>query len=125
MSKIVYLYVKPLFPYYFLLIATMTKAMFVHSQQFLIIILFLCEVITLHKINAISLCNQVRVLSIIKFSVESRALLSCYDLEKIERIKRNKEIILILWKVMASHRKSMMIKKLLRVNKHSFGHRCN
>ena len=38
----------------------------------------------------ISLCNRVRELSIIKISVESRALLSCYDLEKIERIKRNK-----------------------------------
>ena len=55
MSKIVYLYVKPLFLYYFLLIATMTKAMLVNSQQFLIIILFLCEVITLDKINMISL----------------------------------------------------------------------
>ena len=39
----------------------------------------------------ISLCNQVRELSIIKISVESRALLSWYDLEGIkERIKRNK-----------------------------------
>ena len=55
MSKIVYLYVKPLFLYYFLLIATMTKTMFVNSQQFLIVILFICEVITLHKINMISL----------------------------------------------------------------------
>ena len=55
MSKIVYLYVKPLFLYYFLLIATMTKAMFVNSQQLLIIILFLCEVITLNKINMNSL----------------------------------------------------------------------
>ena len=55
MSKIVYLYVKPLFLYYFLLIAMMTKTKFVNSQQFLIIILFLCEVITLHKINMISL----------------------------------------------------------------------
>ena len=55
MSKIVYLYVKPLFPYYFLLIATMTRAMFVNPQQPLIIILFLCEVITLNKINMISL----------------------------------------------------------------------
>ena len=55
MSKIVYLYVKPLFPYYFLLIATMTKAMLVNSQQLLFIILFLCELITLHKINMISL----------------------------------------------------------------------
>ena len=50
MSKIVYLYVKPLFLYYFLLIATMTKTMFVNSQQLLFIILFICEVITLHKI---------------------------------------------------------------------------
>ena len=48
---IIYLYVKPLFPYYFLLIATMTKAIFANSQQLLIIILFLCEVITLNKIN--------------------------------------------------------------------------
>ena len=45
---------RPLFLYYFLLIATMTKTKFVNSQQFLIIILFLCEVITLHKINMIS-----------------------------------------------------------------------
>ena len=37
-------------------------------------------------------CNRVRELSIIKISVESRALLSCYDLEKIERIKRNKRV---------------------------------
>ena len=51
MSKIVYLYVKPLFLYYFLLIATMTKAIFANSQQLLIIILFLCEVITFNKIN--------------------------------------------------------------------------
>ena len=50
MSKIVYLYVKPLFLYYFLLIATMTKTMFVNSQQLLFIILFMCEVITLHMI---------------------------------------------------------------------------
>ena len=59
----------------------------------------------------ILLCNRVRELYIIKISVESRALLSCYDLEKIElRIKRNKEIIWILWRVMTSHIKSMMIK---------------
>ena len=38
----------------------------------------------------IPLCNRVRELYIIKISVESRALLSCYDLEKIERMKRNK-----------------------------------
>ena len=55
MSMIMYLYVKPLFPYYFLLIATMTKTMCVNPQQLLIIILFICEVITLHKINMISL----------------------------------------------------------------------
>ena len=29
---------------------------------------------------------------IIKISVESRALLSCYDLVKLERIKRNKRV---------------------------------
>ena len=40
----------------------------------------------------ISLCNRVRELSIVNISVESRALLSCYDLEKIERIKRNKRV---------------------------------
>ena len=51
MSKIVYLYVKPLFLYYFLLIATMTKTMFVNSQQLLCLILSMCEVITIHKIN--------------------------------------------------------------------------
>ena len=55
----------------------------------------------------ISLCNGVHELSIIKISVESRALLSCYDLEKIERIK---EFILILWIVMTSHIKSMRLK---------------
>ena len=42
---------KPLFPYYFLLIATMTKAMSANPQQLLIITLFLCEVITINKIN--------------------------------------------------------------------------
>ena len=52
----------------------------------------------------ISLCNRVCELSIIKISVESRALLSCYDFEKVERIK---EFILILWIVMASHIESM------------------
>ena len=55
----------------------------------------------------IPLCNQVREQSIIKISVESRALLCCYDLEKVERIK---EFILILWIVMTSHIKSMMLK---------------
>ena len=58
----------------------------------------------------ISLCNRVRELSIIKFSVESRALLSCYDLEKLEKIKRIKEFILILWIVMTSHIKGMRLK---------------
>ena len=52
----------------------------------------------------IPLCNQVRELSIIKISVESRALLCCYDLEKVERIK---EFILILFLVMTSHIESM------------------
>ena len=46
--------VKPLFLYYFLLIATMTKTMFVNSQQLLFILIFLCELITLHKIHMIS-----------------------------------------------------------------------
>ena len=45
----------------------------------------------------IPFCNRVRELSIIKISVESRALLYCYDLGKVERIK---EFILILWIVM-------------------------
>ena len=48
----------------------------------------------------ILLCNRVHELSIIKISVESRALLSCYDLGKVERIKG---FILILWLVMSSH----------------------
>ena len=52
----------------------------------------------------ISLCNRVHVLSIIKISVESRALLCCYDLEKVERTK---DFILILWIVIASHIESM------------------
>ena len=55
----------------------------------------------------ISLCIRVRELSIIKISVESRALLCCYDLEKVERIK---EFILILWIVINSHIESMMHK---------------
>ena len=58
----------------------------------------------------ISLCNQVCELSIIKISAESRALLSCYDLEEVERIKRIKEFILNLWIIMTSHIKSMMNK---------------
>ena len=52
----------------------------------------------------ISLCNRVRELSIIKISVESRALLCCYDLKGVERIK---EFILVLWLVMTSHIESM------------------
>ena len=40
----------------------------------------------------IPLCNRVYELYIIKISVESRALLSCYDLENTERIKRNKRV---------------------------------
>ena len=35
----------------------------------------------------ILLCNRVHELYIIKISVESRALLLCYDLEEVERIK--------------------------------------
>ena len=59
----------------------------------------------------ILLCNRVRELYTIKNSVDSRALLSCYDLEGIkERIKINKEIIWILWTVMTSHIKSVMDK---------------
>ena len=59
----------------------------------------------------ILLCNRVRELYIIKISFESRAWLSCYDLEGIkETIKRIKEIIMILWRVMTSHIKSMMNK---------------
>ena len=38
----------------------------------------------------IPLCNRVRELYIIKISVESRALLSCYHLKGIKRVKRNK-----------------------------------
>ena len=52
----------------------------------------------------ISLCNRVFVLSIIKISVELRALLCCYDIDKIERIK---EFILILWIVITSHIENM------------------
>ena len=52
----------------------------------------------------ISLRNRVRVLSIIKISVESRAFLCFYDLEKVERTK---ESILILWIVITSHIESM------------------
>ena len=40
----------------------------------------------------IPLCNRVRELSIIKISVESRALLSCHDLEKNRKYKKNKRV---------------------------------
>ena len=40
----------------------------------------------------ISFCNRVCELSIIKISVESRALLSCYDLEKNRKNKKNKRV---------------------------------
>ena len=40
----------------------------------------------------IPLCNRVRELYIIKITVESRTLLSCYDLGKIERINRNQRV---------------------------------
>ena len=52
----------------------------------------------------ISFCIRVRELSIIKISVESRALLCCFDLEKVERTK---EFILILWIVITSLIESM------------------
>ena len=55
----------------------------------------------------ISLCNRGCEISIIKISVESRAFLSCHDVEKVERIKGIKEFILILWIVMTSHIKSL------------------
>ena len=44
------------------------------------------------------------MLSIIKISVDSRALLCCYALEKVEIIM---EFILILWLVITSHIESM------------------
>ena len=40
----------------------------------------------------ISLCKRVRELSIIKISVESRALLCCYDLEENRKNKKNKRV---------------------------------
>ena len=55
----------------------------------------------------VSFRNRVLEISIIKISVESRALLSCHDLEKVERIKRIKEFILILWILRTSHIESM------------------
>ena len=39
----------------------------------------------------ILLCNQVRELYIINISVESRALLFCYDLEGIKEKRKNKK----------------------------------
>ena len=42
----------------------------------------------------IPLCNRVRELSIIKISVESRALLSFHDLEEVER--KNKRVLIDL-----------------------------
>ena len=38
----------------------------------------------------IPLCNRVCELYVIKISVDSRALLSCYDLKGIKRVERNK-----------------------------------
>ena len=76
----------------------------------------------------ISLCNRVRELSIIKISVLSRALLSCYDLEGIkqkERIKRNKRDHIDLMESNDFTYKEYNEQKLLRVDKHSFGHCCN
>ena len=43
----------------------------------------------------ISFCNRVRELSIINISVESRALLSCHDLEEVERKNRRVHIDLM------------------------------
>ena len=64
----------------------------------------------------ILLRNRAHELYIIKISLESRALLSCYDLEGIkERIKRNKGIVLILWRVMTSHIKSMRLKSCCKL----------
>ena len=39
----------------------------------------------------ISLCNRVRELYIIKISLDSRAWLSCYDLEGIKGKRKNKK----------------------------------
>ena len=41
---------EPLFPYYFLLIATMTKTTFANSQQLLCLILSICEVISVKSL---------------------------------------------------------------------------
>ena len=59
----------------------------------------------------VPLCNRVCELYIIKINVKSRACSSYFDLEGIkERIKINKEVIWILWRVMTSHIKSMVNK---------------
>ena len=73
----------------------------------------------------ILLCNRVYGLSIIKISVESRALLSCHDLKEIERIKRNKRVHIDLMGSNDFTHREYDTQKLLRVDKHSFGHRCN
>ena len=65
------------------------------------------------------------MLSIIKISVESRALLSCYDLEEIERIKRNKRVHIDLMDSDNFTHRKCEAKKMLRVDERSFGHRCN
>ena len=44
---------------------------------------------------------------IVKSSFELRALLSCYDPEKVERTKAIKKFVLILWMVTTSHIESM------------------
>ena len=52
---------------------------------------------------------------ILKISVESRALLSCYDLEKIERMKINKRVHIDLMDSKTSHIKSMILKSCLEL----------
>ena len=68
------------------------------------------------------LCNQVCELSIINISVESRALLSCHDLKKI---KRNKRVHIDLMDSDNFTHRKYEAQKLLRVDEHSLGHRCN
>ena len=51
----------------------------------------------------ISFCIRVRELSIIKISVETRALLSGYDLERVKRIKEF--ILIFLLSDDSTHRK--------------------
>ena len=55
MSKIVYLYVKTSLSLLLPINCNDDQNYFVNSQQFLFIIPFICEVITLHKIHMISL----------------------------------------------------------------------